>query len=147
MNTRQDYRGWASTQARLLQQRQFGQLDLERLAEEVEAMGTSGSRVLEVLLTDLLANLLKWQYQPVYVMRRKFAISGQRKRLGWLLKDNPDMAAKLPETFTRAYELAVLAVAETAGIQPNRLPAQCPWTFAQISDYGFLPTVEGQPCA
>lgn len=106
-------------------------------------MGTNGRRVLEMLLTDLLANLLKWQYQPVYVMRRKFAISSQRKRLNWLLKDNPDMAEQLPQNLTRAYQLAVLAVAETTGIQPNRLPAQCPWTFAQISSTDFLPVAEG----
>ncbi|UJS26354.1 DUF29 domain-containing protein [Thiothrix winogradskyi] len=147
MKTWQDYRAWAATQAKLLRQHQFAQLDLEHLAEEVEAMGTSGKRVLEVLLTDLLVNLVKWQYQPVYVMRRQFAISGQRKRLNWLLKDNPDMAEQLPQTLTRAYELAVLAVAETTGIQPNRLPDQCPWTFAQISSADFLPPAEGTSCA
>lgn len=147
MKTPQGYRAWASTQARLLQERQFGQLDLEHLVEEVEAMGTSGNRVLEALLTDLLANLLKWQYQPIYVMRRKFAIMGQRKRLNWLLKDNPDIAGKLPEALTRAYELAVLAVAEQTAIQPNRLPAHCPWTFTQISNADFLPPAEGMPCA
>lgn len=111
------------------------------MAEEVEAMGISGSRVLEVLLTSLLANLLKWQYQPVYVMRRKFAIGSQRKRLNWLLKDNPDMAEQLTATLARAYALAVLSVAESTGIHPNGLPAQCPWTFAQISSTEFLPAV------
>ena len=55
---------WANEQAALLRAGNFGLLDLERIAEEIEDVGRSEQRELESRMAVLLMHLLKWQYQP-----------------------------------------------------------------------------------
>ena len=48
----QDFYAWTQQQADLLRSRQFNKVDLEHLIEEVESLGNSELRELEVLLSS-----------------------------------------------------------------------------------------------
>ena len=52
-----DVVAWAQEQARLLREGQFGALDIEHLAEEIEDVGKSEKRELRSRMTILLAHL------------------------------------------------------------------------------------------
>jgi hypothetical protein len=57
-----DFYAWLYKSAELLRQRQFSELDLEQIAEELEGMARSDKRQLINRCAVLLAHLLKWQY-------------------------------------------------------------------------------------
>lgn len=61
-----DFYAWAQHNADLLRQRQFSELDIEHLVEELESMGKRDRRELTSRFKILLAHLLKWQYQPIF---------------------------------------------------------------------------------
>jgi hypothetical protein len=55
---------WSQEQARLLRARQFAELDIEHLADEIEDAGKSEKRELANRMAVLLAHLIKWNRQP-----------------------------------------------------------------------------------
>ncbi len=55
---------WANEQAALHRAGKFSQLDIEQIADEAEDVGKSGQRELKRQMANLLADLLKWQFQP-----------------------------------------------------------------------------------
>lgn len=71
-----DFYSWLQEQARLLEQGQANQCDLDNLIEEVEDMGKRHLRKLDSHLTELLMHLLKWQYQP---QKREYGHSGENR--------------------------------------------------------------------
>jgi hypothetical protein len=58
-----DYTAWTQKTAELLKTRQFSELDIEHLLEELTGMGANEYNELENRLTILIAHLLKWQFQ------------------------------------------------------------------------------------
>ncbi|MBK1702860.1 DUF29 domain-containing protein, partial [Thiococcus pfennigii] len=71
-----DFHAWAIQNARLLREGAFTELDVEKIAEELEAMGASERRELLNRLQVLLVHLLKHQYHP------------ERRGKSWLLTIN-----------------------------------------------------------
>ena len=65
VNYDQDFYGWTVEQVALLQNKQFDQIDLEHIIEEIESMGKAERNQLRNRLTVLLMHLLKWQYEPM----------------------------------------------------------------------------------
>jgi rhamnogalacturonyl hydrolase YesR len=88
-----DFHAWTQEQIRLLRalsevserDRQWHQLDLVNLIEEVESLGKQQRQELRNRLSVLLGHLLKWQYQPqgrsrsatIRVQRRSAAASAR----------------------------------------------------------------------
>jgi hypothetical protein len=59
-----DYYGWLMTNARLIREGRFSDLDAQNLAEEPESMGRNEKRKVISRLAILMAHLPKWQHQP-----------------------------------------------------------------------------------
>ena len=59
-----DIHAWTQWTAEWLGRRRFQDIDIERLAEELESMGRRDRRELVSRLKILLGHLLKWQHQP-----------------------------------------------------------------------------------
>jgi len=136
----QDFYGWTQQQVSLLRSRQFDEIDLEKLIEEVESMGRSELRELESRLTVLLMHLLKWQYQANFQTRSWIlTIKEQRRRIVKRLQQSPSLKSQLNEVITDAYELARGDAADETGLSESSFPIKCPWTYAQIVDMEFLP--------
>ncbi len=138
-----DYHAWTQEQAQLLRDRQWQEIDLPNLVEEIESLGKQQRQELRNRLSLLLGHLLKWQYQPQHRTRSWLAtIRVQRLDIADLLEDNPSLKPYLEEALRKAYLKAIeLAAGETN--LPNRtFPKECPYSLAEISDSQFYP---GEP--
>jgi hypothetical protein len=135
-----DFYAWTQEQARLLRAGRAAELDYEHIAEELEDMGKSEKRRLESHLTQLLAHLLKWRYQPE---RRspswEITIIEQRARVKKTLTDSPSLKHTLPDTFSEAYWYARLEAARETGKPLEEFPQDLPWSLEQVMDEQFRP--------
>jgi Domain of unknown function DUF29 len=135
---RTDFYAWAMEQAALLRAGCFAAADIANIAEEIESMGRGEKPELVNRLTILLFHLLKWQFQPGF-RSPSSSIREQRIRLRRHLSDNPSLKAKLDESYTEAYELAVIGAARETGLPESDFPKTAPYPFEQAADDGFWP--------
>lgn len=145
----QDFDAWIADQVRLLRQGRTQELDLAHLIVELEDMGKSNLRELESRLIVLVAHLLKWHYQlaSLSALWKEFegtswrrSIIEQRTQIDFLLKQVPSLKASLDLALTHAWpEARRLTIRET-GLTPERFPADCPYTAAQVLDQDFYPS-------
>ncbi len=130
-----DFHRWTVEQAKLLRDGLLDRLDVENLAEEVEAMGRSEKRELVSRLAVLLAHMLKWEHQPEMRGRSwELTIKEQRLQLSDHLQDNPSLSNILPESIARAYRRALLRAMKETGLPSRTFPSECPYSFEQIME-------------
>lgn len=123
-----DYYTWALTQA--LRRGLFEDLDIPNLAEEVEDIARSEARELESRLGVLLAQLLKWAYEPEGRSKSwRLTLREQRLHVGKLLKQNPGLKPEIAEILRDAYESARLQAAKETPLEEDDFPVEYPWTF------------------
>jgi hypothetical protein len=100
----QDYYQWLIQTAKLLKEKEFTQLDLENLIEEIESLGRSEKRAIERNLIVVMLHILKWRYQPQKRSSSwKSSIREHRRRIQRLITDSPSFKNYLPEIFTTCY--------------------------------------------
>lgn len=136
----QDIVAWANQQAQALRAGRFDQLDLERLAEEIEDVGKSEQRELISRLAILITHLLKWGYQPE---RRgaswESTIRTQRDAIARRVKRTPSLKRTLadPDWFADAWNDGRDLALREPGL--SELPQACPWTLERIINPDWLP--------
>ncbi|SEN26614.1 protein of unknown function DUF29 [Duganella sp. CF517] len=135
-----DVVAWAEQQAALIRARQWAQLDVDNIAEEIEDVGKSDKRALRNHMVVLLEHLLTWAYQP---LRRGASWSGtigtQRDEIEDALEECPSLKNLLsdPEWLATAYRRAVRKAQRETGL--NAFPAELPWQLEQVLNGDFLP--------
>jgi len=135
-----DFYAWSRESARLMRERKFSELDIENIAEEIEAMGKRDKRELASRLSSLLMHLLKWRYEAEYRSRSwKLTIMNQRAEIAGLLKDSPSLSHKLPDMIAGAYSRAKKTAALETGLPAATFPEACPYSQDEILDAEFLP--------
>ncbi len=137
-----DIVAWANEQAKLVRSRQFDQLDIEHIAEEIEDVGRSEQRELASRMAVLLCHLLKWQYQPARQGASwRATIKTQRERVKRRLKQTPSLKQCLndPDWQADAWDDARDAAAQETGIAYDKFPEQCLWTMEDILSDDWLP--------
>ena len=135
-----DMVAWTNEQAALIRGGHLDQLDLQHLAEEVEAMGAREKRELRNRLAILLQHLLKWQFHPA--RRSDSWTTGmfeQRLNIHDILEDSPSTSAILEDRLDSSYHLAVAQAASETGISWHVFPKTCPYTLAKALENGWLP--------
>ena len=136
----QDFYGWTVEQVALLQNKQFDQIDLEHIIEEIESMGKAERNQLRNRLTVLLMHLLKWQYEPSHRCTSWVqTIREQRRSIVWLMEDNPSLKASLSDQLTTAYRRAVDEAADETSLPISLFPTECPWSYTQFMDKELFP--------
>ncbi|TVQ93798.1 MAG: DUF29 domain-containing protein [Chromatiaceae bacterium] len=136
----QDIVAWANQQAQALRAGRFDQLDLERLAEEIEDVGKSEQRELISRRAILITHLLKWGYQPE---RRgaswESTIRTQRDAIARRVKRTPSLKRTLadPDWFADAWNDGRDLALREPGL--SELPQACPWTLERIINPDWLP--------
>jgi len=133
---------WSEEQARLLRTRQFAELDIEHLADEIEDVGKSEKRELASRMAVLLAHLLKWSRQPENRTNSwRATISHQRKRIALAIKETPSLKAVMRNRdWQDALWLdAVAQASRETGLAEDILPEACPWPMDQAVDADFWP--------
>jgi len=136
-----DVAAWALEQVALLRAGQWGLLDIDHIAEEIEDMNISHRHQLAHRLAILMAHLLKWKYQSD---RRgaswRNTIRNQRDKIGKLLKQMPSLRRLLedPEWDQEVWDDAV----DLAGREANLtgLPKAREWGFGQILSADYFPS-------
>ncbi len=135
-----DVVAWANEQAALLRAGKFSAIDIEHIAEEIEDVGKSEQRELASRMAVLLAHLLKWQFQPE---RRSNSwmrtIKEQRRAIAAHMEETPSLKASLtrPHWLVGVWADAVATAVSETGL--DDLPANNPWTMAQVFDANFFP--------
>ncbi|MGB3308603.1 MAG: DUF29 domain-containing protein [Nodosilinea sp.] len=127
-----DFALWLEDVAAKLRSRDFDQLDIDNLVEEVEALGRSDKKEIKSRLVTLLAHLLKRLYiDSAYDNRGwEITIREQRKELTLLLEQSPSLRGYFAEVFEAAYAIALAEVREDYAkvTFPNR------WSLSQTVD-------------
>ena len=138
-----DFYGWTQAQAALLRDRQWNELDLVNLIEEIECLGKQERQELRNRLSLLIGHLLKWEYQAQRRSRSWLAtIRVQRRDTLRLLKDNPSLKSYLEDALLESYQNSRdLAMGET-DLPKETFPINCPYSLMQILDDCFYP---GEP--
>ena len=136
---------WAEEQGALLRAGRLSEVDLENVAEEIEAMGRSERRELASRMVVLLAHLLKWQFQPGRRSESwRNTIFEQRTMLRLLLKDSPSLKPKLsdPEWRDMVWEDAVASAANETGLTYKIFPEGLAWLIDDVLNPAFFPGQE-----
>lgn len=137
-----DFYSWLLEQARLLEQGQANQCDLENLIEEIEDMGKRHLSKLDRHLTKLLTHLLKWQYQPQkqeYGHSWENSIRAHRKQAKDMMEKYPSLEAKVVDDWGDTFESAIEYAVIDTDMAKADFPNICPWTFDQIMEEDWLP--------
>ena len=136
-----DFVEWTARNADLLRQGRFDEVDVPHVIEEIEDLGKNWHRALDSHTYQLIAHLLKWEYQPDYPGRNGWrrSMAAQRIEIRKLLRKAPSLGPWLQDHLEENYADAVeLASAET-GLTPALFPERCPYTVENILDGNFLP--------
>jgi hypothetical protein len=109
-----DYLLWTQEVVLKLKARDFDNVDLENLIEEIEDLGHSKKDELKSRLNTLLEHFLKRIYvdMPQEFNGWQRTIREQRKRLDWLLDANPSLKTVWNDTFNIAWRYALRDVRE-----------------------------------
>lgn len=135
-----DFEAWAQQQAEALRAKQWDQLDIEHLAEEVEELRKTERRGVRSQLRLILSHLLKWVYQPdKRTDSWRSTIANGRVLVQEDLEDSPSLAHDLPELFAWAYPRARRDAADETGLPLAAFPEACPWSLDQVLDGHFWP--------
>ncbi|PHJ66100.1 hypothetical protein VF14_16150 [Nostoc linckia z18] len=136
----QDFYLWIQTTAELLKQKNFTQLDLENLIEEIQTMGRSEKKALRSNLEVVLMHLLKYKYQSEKRSGSwRATIREHRKRLKEALEESPSLKPYFDEVLRQCYDHARLLAADETELAVAIFPEQSPFTPEQVLDPDFLP--------
>jgi len=104
-----DYLLWIHDVVSKLRARDFDNVDLENLIEEIEDLGRSKKDELKSRLNALLEHLLKRIYvdMPQEFNGWERTIREQQKRIEWLIEDNPSFKSIWQEYFSIAWRYAL----------------------------------------
>jgi hypothetical protein len=135
-----DYYSWTKEQADALKRRSANELDWDRLAEEMDALGASEERELNSRYVVLLTHLLKWIYQPERRGRSwSLTIVEQRAQIARHLGRNPGLKGHDAEEFSIAYASARRTAAIETDLDLETFPEAPPFTMDQAKDEAWMP--------
>lgn len=135
-----DFHAWAFEQAALMRALAPKTLDVENIAEELEALGRGERRAVVARWRLIIQHLLKWQYQPEKRSRSWFStISRERDQLRMLEAESPSLAARAVELIESVYDLAVRATVRETNLPRSTFPTRCPYAPDDLRDDRFFP--------
>ena len=136
----QDYYQWIQETVKLLKQRNFQELDLDNLIEEIQDLALNEKQTIETNLIVVLKLLLKWQYQPEQQSGEiKASIRRHRYQIRDDLKVSPSLKTHLSEIWLESYQEARLESADETDLAVEIFPEQCSFTIDNILNTDYLP--------
>jgi hypothetical protein len=135
-----DFYVWTQGEARLLRERRFDDIDLDNLVEEVQSVGSSEKREIRDRLRVLLAQLLKWKFQPgLRCSGWRTTIWERRYNITEIIQGSPSLRSYVPQTMHLAYIGATLAASQDTGHSIGIFPPECPFEANEVLDLAFFP--------
>jgi hypothetical protein len=126
---------WAATNAQLLRERRFADVDVEHLIEELDDMGKSERRALDSHIAVLLMHLLKWQFQPGLRSRSwEQSIANARADVEDCLFESPSLRSRLQDTaaMARVFARARRQAAAETGLDLDAFPQVLPYSEHEL---------------
>lgn len=128
----QDETAWLEAMAEWVRRRDLAGLDLDNLREYLTDMASRDRREVKNRLVILLADLLKWQFQPGKRSRSwRTTVLNQRQELADLAGRGV-LRALAEAVLSEAYKNAVELAASERGLPSNSFPVDSPYTIAQV---------------
>lgn len=127
-----DETAWLETMAELIERGQLDDLDYPHLKEYLEDMAARDRSEMYSRLVQLIAQLLKWDFQSSKKTRRaKANIVAQRQELRMDL-DSGVLRRYAEEVLQKAFENAVEVAAAETELAADRFPKECPYKLEQL---------------
>lgn len=126
-----DFLLWTEETVAKLKAKDFDNVDLENLIEEIESLGKSDKKEIKSRLTTLLAHLLKRIYvnMPQEFNGWERTIRNQRTDLELALMDSPSLKTIWNDAFDVAFRLALRDVRDEYEKKGYYIPDQ--WQFSR----------------
>jgi len=135
-----DFFQWTQSTAEMIRQGRLAEVDLEHLAEEIEAMGKRDRREVRSRLIVLVMHLLKWEFQPeLRTSSWGSTIDEQRTQIQLVIQDSPSLRRVPSDELAASYKSAAKRASLQTVLDSDRFPPSCPYTAKQVLDGGFLP--------
>lgn len=130
---------WLEKTIELLKQKQFNQLDLENLIEELISLGKRDLAKAKSLLRQIIIHILLLQYWQVEYERNSRHWIGEIKTFRYDLNNHltTNLINKLQEDLENIYQSAVDFVKIKTDL--TIFLEKCPYTLVQILDENYLP--------
>ncbi|MHB1680941.1 MAG: DUF29 domain-containing protein [bacterium] len=125
-----DYYTWAMTNAELLMEGRFDEIDYINLAEEVKDLGNSEYYRLVSFFANLLSHLYKWDNQPdLRTKSWKVTVINSILDIALTIKRNPGLKNKLifNEIFLEGWKKARTIIYSDTELE--YIPKESPYTF------------------
>ena len=118
-----DFVEWLAAQAAAVREGRWTAIDVENLAEEIDALARSDKRELRSRLEVLLTHLLKKDRQPDGLSESWLrTINHQSSNIVLLLEDSPSLRRVLPEYVAKAYGRARVEAARETRLALKNFP-------------------------
>jgi hypothetical protein len=127
----QDFAQWAEIMAEKLQNRDFSNLDIDNLVEEIKDLSKRERDKLLSSIRLIIHHLLKWDYQPQKRSRSwEITIKRERNNIEFYLEDSPSLKKYLcDEWIKKIYKNACLDAMKETGLD---FPDICPYSISEI---------------
>jgi hypothetical protein len=128
-----DFNAWVAEQAALLQKRDFSNLDIEHLLEEMETLGSSNKDAIESHMIIVLMHMLKQIAQPErWGKSWDSSISNGQAQIAHIIEKNPSLRRYPEEVLDYCFKKAVRRAQKEVGKDAVKIPTSCRWTISQI---------------
>jgi hypothetical protein len=126
-----DFAQWAEIMAEKLQNRDFNNLDIDNLAEEIKDLSKRERDKLLSSIRLIIHHLLKWDYQPQKRSRSwEITIQRERNNIEFYLEDSPSLQKYLcDEWLKKVYRNAYLDAIKETDLD---FPDICPYSISEI---------------
>ena len=133
-----DVYSWALKQCALLETGRLDEIDVVNILDEIGDVARREYDKLESALEILLTHMLKWDQQPNRRSRSwRLTIREQRQRAEKQLRQNPGLKSRVAEAIEDGFALGRTGAAREMGVEPESLPAICPYDWDAIMNRVF----------
>ncbi|WP_297889817.1 DUF29 domain-containing protein [Sulfurihydrogenibium sp.] len=131
-----DYYGWILENINLLKEKDFENLDVENLIEELEGMSKSVERELISYLSRLMVHIYKWENFPNLRSKSwRNSIIFSQEKIYQILKKNPSLKHKIDACLLEGWQDARFWIGNETDKDIEDLPKENPYTLDYIMNY------------
>ena len=138
-----DFYLWLQDTVKLLRNRDFDQLDIDNLIEEIESMGRREKKELKSRLTTLIEHLLKLLYwntkKDDNIRSWRNTVIEQRRQIEYLLEDSPGLRTTLAYLFDDCYQRARKDLLRKSQLPSELFPSEPPFNLNDTLSPDYLP--------
>jgi hypothetical protein len=138
-----DYQLWLSHTVSQLKAKDFSQIDLENLIEEIESLGRSEKHAISSYLMRLCEHLLKikyWESERDQCFRGwKLEVRNFRLQIQEELEASPSLTSFLQDVFAKQYKNGRKLFLDASDLSTKLIPEEPDFTLEEALDEDWLP--------